>query len=233
MINLKDFSNISWEEWGNMISTQSDADKDIFLKNFDILDKKVNIATRSLDYYDLYKFVGSVDSQDSYRIAYAGLANNRALAVIADFGNYHTGDIILKDDFGKEIHITTKQAGIFVPSDFSTSNNQLQLTYTVYNNINELPSDPSDPIHYNNNQATIPLDILEGDNIYSFYVTNSGNTSIEEDLTLKISDGVIIYPMIKFYNSEGEEVYYDGCRQEQGSSAITITIPPKLTAVGR
>lgn len=224
MINLKDFSNISWYNWGNVIQTVNDPN--YFLMNFDILDKKINYATRQLDYYDLYKFVGSVNSLDSYRIAYAGLANNRALAVTGDFGDYHVGDIILKNDYGEEIHILTKQAGIFVPTNYEYDdiNSKLILSYQVFSNLKEVESS-SGNIHYDaNGNADISLDCLVGEVIYNIKEENSDTLAGKE---LKVTLVQDIYPNIKFYNFEGEEIYCDSCQKitEDNVDKIKITIP--------
>ncbi len=231
MINLKDFSNISWYNWGNVIQTVNDPN--YFLMNFDILDKKINYATRQLDYYDLYKFVGSVNSLDSYRIAYAGLANNRALAVTGDFGDYHVGDIILKDDYGEEIHILTKQAGIFVPTsyEYDESNSKLILSYKVFSNLKEVETSSGNINYDANGNANISLDCLVGEVIYN--IKEENNTDDDETLTVTLVNS--IYPNIKFYNFDGEEIYYDNCQKitEDNVDKIQITIPSKTMVVVR
>ncbi len=236
MINLKDYSGISWVNWGNTIKPTDTANSNVFLKNFDILDKKVNAATRTLDYYDLYKFVGSVDSLDSYRIAYASLANNRALSVVNDFDKYHCGDIILKDDFGNEIHIPTKQAGIFVPSHYSLDNpsnpTQLIFNYRVFNNMNQLPTSVGEgDIAYNNNEATVSLPIFGGDLIYQIFIKNEGESSLLQSIPLQTRNSVTVYPVIKVYDASGEEIYMDQISYQ--SNTLTVTIQPGWTLVVR
>lgn len=236
MINLKDFSNISWFNWGNTIQTSETADYSIFMFNFNILDNKVNYATRQLDYYDLYKFVGSVDSMDSYRVAYAKLANNRALAVVDNFDKFKAGDIILKNDFGEPIHIPTKQAGIFIPTYYEFTNGKLIITNTIYSNINEIPTISQEHQHYTENgyiyyddekKTQLTLPVLDGDYIYTDYVVGP----LEYVITLKTHNSKLIYPVIKFYDTQGEEVYCDIVTRS--SNTLIANVPDGLTMVVR
>jgi hypothetical protein len=155
------------------------------------------------------------------------LANNRALSVIDDFDKYHCGDIILKDDFGNEIHIPTKQAGIFVPSHYSFDNpnnpTRLIFNYRVFNNINQLPTSGDEgDIAYTNNEATVSLPIFEGDLIYQIFVKNEGISSLSQSVPLQTVDNVVVYPVIKVYDASGEEIYMDQISCQNNTLIVTI-----------
>lgn len=246
MIDLKQFSNISWYDWGTMIHIQSPAGhsnmSDIIFSNFSTLDKKVDASMRELDYFDMYRFVGSVNSTQSYKLAYASLPNNRALAVVANFDKYHSGDIILKNDQGQEILIPTKQAGIFVPQYYKYNDvsnpSAILLKYGVLNTKEEIDANQwpiianYTKITYTDQQADITLPFASEEILYDDVWLNDSATENPHTISLKTDSlAQVVMPVVKIYTGEGEEVSIDNFTVN--GRTLTVSVPANCTLVAR
>lgn len=83
-----------------------------------LLENAVKDNTRSIQYWDVYRFSDSVDSEEDFADKWAALANNHALVINANFGSYKVGDVVIKTDDGNQITVDARQNGFFAPVEY-------------------------------------------------------------------------------------------------------------------
>ena len=91
------------------------------------LDNKLGAAERDLNYYDLYKIVSVVDSEEQLYSAKASLYPNTALIINAaqrislDGESYKRGDLIVRKNDGSYTHVKSEAGGFWAPNKLTKS----------------------------------------------------------------------------------------------------------------
>ena len=97
-INLKK-STTFWNANGSENMPHSNVkDLQTLNENLNWYAQQVVNAKRDIEYWDVYRFDGSIDSKEDFDSKYAALPNNHALVVNVDIDKYQTGDVVIKDN---------------------------------------------------------------------------------------------------------------------------------------
>jgi len=130
------------------------------------LSKKLDITVRQWDYWDIYKFSGSVNSAEGFGTALAQLVPNHALVINTPYFEYNTvgyqrGDVVLKQDNGDLVHILSQSPGIYFPKTINqTELGAVNITYGYATSLNELPTTGDisyNPLTHDSNTITLNL----------------------------------------------------------------------------
>lgn len=116
MIDLRKINNDNVRTFDNgFVTVNSLAD---IQTNLMWCDKIISDAVRSLEYWDVYRFEGSVNNSNDFLKQYNALTNNHALVINVAFDKYRIGDVVLKDNNGSQQIISAGQSGTFVPDTY-------------------------------------------------------------------------------------------------------------------
>lgn len=126
--NKKDFLGPKGNSWETTLS---------YLKQ---LDSKLETEERKLNYYDLYKIVSAVDSEEQLYSAKASLYPNTALIVNAaqritlDGESYKRGDLIVRLNDGSYTHVKSEAGGYWAPNKLTkpTGTSETQESANTY-----------------------------------------------------------------------------------------------------
>ena len=186
MIDLRKINNDNIRTFDNgFVTVNSLAD---IQTNLVWCDKIINNAVRSLEYWDVYRFEGSVNNSSDFLKQYNALTNNHALVINVAFDKYKIGDVVLKDNNGTQQIISAGQSGTFVPDTYVNG----VITYKHVASV-----DPD---------RTIAIDI--GQPIANQVVYNQrGSLTAGQIVTINNYD-INITPVIKFFLVETREEVY-------------------------
>lgn len=177
-------------------------------ENLEFLDQKLELAQRKLSMFDFYQITTFVSNGNDYQTAVDKLEPNTSLvcteSFVANNKNFGRGDIIYKYENGSIEHIRAERAGIYAPIELAkdvNSNYTIRYEYYPYEPT-EISSIAKNGIAQFAKEIIFPIETTSSQNIYSVKaVPASGSITFEKK-------GDII-PFVRFYNSIGEEVYWD------------------------
>lgn len=219
-INLKK-STTFWNANGSENMPHSNVkDLQTLNENLNWYAQQVVNAKRDIEYWDVYRFDGSVDSKEDFDSKYAALPNNHALVINVDIDKYQTGDVVIKDNNGEQILVKSKQNGIFKPDTYDK--NKETLTYVYANSVSG--DDRSRGIEIS---AADPASII---NVYSVNATPT-RASIIANGSVTFAKNGDIKPFIKMFDKNGEEVYACIDLTVSSNNYIISNIPPIVEKV--
>ena len=219
-INLKK-STTFWNANGSENMPHSNVkDLQTLNENLNWYAQQVVNAKRDIEYWDVYRFDGSVDSKEDFDSKYAALPNNHALVINVDTDKYKTGDVVIKDNNSEQILVKSKQNGIFKPDTYDK--NKETLTYVYANSVSD--DDRSIGIEIS---AADPASIV---NVYSVNATPT-RASITVNGSVTFAKNGDIKPFIKMFDKSGEEVYACIDLTVSSNNYIISNIPPIVEKV--
>lgn len=219
-INLKK-STTFWNANGSENMPHSNVkDLQTLNENLNWYAQQVVNAKRDIEYWDIYRFDGSIDSKEDFDSKYAALPNNHALVVNVDIDKYQTGDVIIKDNNGEQILVKSKQNGIFKPDTYDKNKETLTYVYT------DSVSDDNRSIGIEIS-ATDPSSIV---NVYSVNITPT-RASITANGSVIFAKNGDIKPFIKMFDKSGEEVYACIDLTVSSNNYVISNIPPIVEKV--
>ena len=219
-INLKK-STTFWNANGSENMPHSNVkDLQTLNENLNWYAQQVVNAKRDIEYWDVYRFDGSVDSKEDFDSKYAALPNNHALVVNVDIDKYQTGDVVIKDNNGEQILVKSKQNGIFKPDTYDK--NKEILTYVYANSVSD--DDKSIGIEIS---AADPASIV---NVYSVNAIPT-RASITANGSVTFAKNGDTKPFIKMFDGSGEEVYACIDLTVSSNNYIISNIPPIVEKV--
>lgn len=189
------------------------------------LDGKLSSSRKTMTFWDVYN-IHSAANSDNFIQNYSQLANNSSLVIKDNFTigqeTYKTGDIVVKDNYGNQIHIKNEQNGIYKPASFD--NNVLTFEYDSNNSKGENPD-----ISIKLQNFTAPESDL--------YNTNKLISSTDENRVITIPLKKSVYPFVevryavsdadKAVVAIGDKVYgVANVNIDSENAKITITIAP-------
>lgn len=209
------YNEKAWLRYSKMPYPQEKAAKISDIQaNLDFLDKKLELAQKQLTMFDFYRIVDSVENSNDFQSKVDQLTPNSGLVVSEPFstsaGSFGRGDIIYKYENGTTITIKAERAGIYYPSaiKFDSDNN-------IYNIIYQ----------YSDSEPTKLASKEEGDfakqmsfkinspeqaaSVYGLSFIRSEATGLSVNFKAVTVDMTIIYPIIKSFDINNEEVYWD------------------------
>ena len=180
------------------LSTEDDNNK--FKDYMQYLDAKISAVRKTATFWDAYNIRESVTDKKDFINKYAKLPNNSSLIinsgqfVIGDT-TYDRGAVVIKDFYGNQNIIKSKQSGFYIPSQITQipDSNNLQLSFeykdtieqsTINLTIPDTTTSTTDGSFYSEKIRELPYSIiLEKDNnnniIMPFiecYIENNDNT---------------------------------------------------------
>lgn len=219
-INLKK-STTFWNANGSENMPHSNVkDLQTLNENLNWYAQQVVNAKRDIEYWDVYRFDGSIDSKEDFDSKYAALPNNHALVVNVDIDKYQTGDVVIKDNNGEQILVKSKQNGIFKPDVYDK--NKKTLTYVYADSVSD--DDRSVKIEIS---AADPASIV---NVYSVNATPT-RASITANGSVTFAKNADIKPFIKMFDRSGEEVYACIDLTVSSNNYVISNIPPIVEKV--
>lgn len=182
-------NNVDWTTFPNDATfNQNAASLKDLSNNLTYLHNQIGNIKRELDFYDIYKFYDSAE-ESNYQEKYNNMPINYSLVINQEFEgepHYKQGDVLIKTLQGP-IHVPSKLSGVYVPSYNETTK---KLTYTFANQ----GLDPDD----------LPKIDLIDNTTSSYYGINK--SPFNNTITF---DKRTASPVIKFYDINNEEVYWD------------------------
>lgn len=182
--------------------------------NLEFLDQKLELAQRKLSMFDFYQITTYVSNGNDYQTAVDKLEPNTSLvcteSFVANNKNFGRGDIVYKYENGSVEHIRAERAGIYAPIELVKG---LDNNYTIkYQYYSYEPTENSSTAENGKakfaKEIIFPIQGTSSKGIYSEQQeVSSGTITFKKAFS---TDGkTIIKPFVRFYNSIGEEVYWD------------------------
>ena len=119
-----------------MAKTFSVTNKESFQGALNDLTQKKNDVAKQISYFDVYNIVDTVVDKNLFTSQVNALTNNSSLVINTEpfyinGVSYNTGDIILKNNKGQDIHIKAQTGGIYYPSKIvkDTDSNSFSIQY--------------------------------------------------------------------------------------------------------
>lgn len=224
MIDINKLNNITWLQtnevnwpYDNQTANTKLDSIDKFQANLSWFDAYLKKSMRDLEYWDAYHFTASVDRAEDFAAKYAGLANNEALIINTAFDNYKVGDVVLKDHYGEQHHIPSKQAGAFKPSIYDSATKILKYSYVDV--VKDTDKDVS---------LEIPITDAPKQTIYGYSLSVEGGAC--QFTIAKDSNNAVILPIIKLYTFNNEEVYAHFTIDSSADSLWKLSNIPSIVA---
>lgn len=199
----------------NLRQTKID-NRDSFIARIEELETKLQEAStsRELTSWDLYRIKRVITKPETFAAELAALEPNTSAIVncysfIYNGQRYYRGDMIIKDENGNLIRIEAENQGVWKPTSDENGNLEFQFD--------------SDTNATNNNEA-VTITPQTPRNIYG-YELEPVNQTVSFQLIADIS------PIIRFYNGDGEEVYWDYQIDTETTPATIANIPACITTV--
>lgn len=182
--------------------------------NLEFLDQKLELAQRKLSMFDFYQITTYVSNGNDYQTAVDKLEPNTSLvcteSFIANNKNFGRGDIVYKYENGSVEHIRAERAGIYAPIELTKdSNSNYNIKYRYYSYEPTIESSIAEGgVAKFAKEISFPIETISSKGIYSEQQeVSSGTITFKKAFS---TDGkTIIKPFVRFYNSIGEEVYWD------------------------
>ena len=227
-----------------MAKTFSVTNKESFQGALNDLTQKINDVAKQISYFDVYNIVDTVVDKNLFTSQVNALTNNSSLVIntepfyINDV-SYNTGDIILKNDKGQNIHIKAQTGGIYYPSkivkDTDSNSFSIQYAYSAiqpesgsianYGVDSDGLASPAEKITISGFSTDLNKNYVYG--LWQAFGNGSFSVFTREDVTVK--------PYIKFYlisqDKNGkivnmEEIYLDyslNINEEKTTWTISLT----------
>lgn len=202
--------------------------RETFIKNFDLLNKRINSIHKELTYWNLYRISTSVNSSEDLAGIVSALVPGEACIINTNtFSNqdvtYSRGDVIVKLITDELIKIDSVNSGLYFPSQISY--NEITQTYNIiYRYSASMPLDSSTYTQnsFNDAPAAEPAMIMSFNNLAptvasTIYGINEVLLANQTSFTFHAehlppesgqSIGQLIYPVIKFF-FQGEDISCD------------------------
>ena len=227
-----------------MAKTFSVTNKESFQGALNDLTQKINDVAKQISYFDVYNIVDTVVDKNLFTSQVNALTNNSSLVINTEpfyinGVSYNTGDIILKNNKGQDIHIKAQTGGIYYPSKIvkDTASNSFSIQYaysaiqptlgstTNYDVDSDGITSPAEKITISGFSANLNTNYVYG--LWREFGNGSFSTFTREN--------VLVKPYIKFYlvskddNGEDidmEEIYLDyslNINEEKTTWTISLT----------
>lgn len=182
--------------------------------NLEFLDQKLELAQRKLSMFDFYQITTFVSNGNDYQTAVDKLEPNTSLvcteSFVANNKNFGRGDIVYKYENGLIEHIRAERAGIYAPLELAKGlDNNYTIKYRYYPYEPTIESSIAEGgVAKFAKEISFPIETISSKGIYSEQQeVSSGTITFKKAFS---TDGkTIIKPFVRFYNSIGEEVYWD------------------------
>lgn len=198
--------------------------KDVFKKNLNLINGRLNAVHKELTYWDLYKISASVNSAEEFYSVFASLSIGQSMVINSNTFSingvdYHRGDVIVKISEDNEIKIDSIATGIYFPQKLSHTEGTD--TYEInYHYTSAVPSISGNKVENNEvstNRAPctdLKFDVEssnpENNSIYGIYSEGSllNNDYVVEFSAVEV-DNNIVRPIVKIFTENNEEIFED------------------------
>ena len=207
------YNEKAWIRYSQMPHKEAAKVSDI-QANLEFLDQKLELAQRKLSMFDFYQITTFVSNGNDYQTAVDKLEPNTSLvcteSFVANNKNFGRGDIVYKYENGLVEHIRAERAGIYAPLELAKGlDNNYTIKYRYYSYEPTIESSIAEGgVAKFAKEISFPIETISSKGIYSEQQeVSSGTITFKKAFS---TDGkTIIKPFVRFYNSIGEEVYWD------------------------
>lgn len=214
------------------------------LDNINYLYKKMELCTRNVTYFDLYKFTTIITESSKFQSQinnlepYTSAIINTSIS-LADGVVYNPGDIIIKNNDGSTETIRAQRGGIFYPSKIKKEDGENNYTYNfTFAYQSAAPSEKEEKATFSNNEWSgiyakeMIFEGLAGTSVGSpynyIYEEWDGDFSNTFTAATTVSTNLPIPPIVHCYIGS-EEVYADQTIvYTAGSYEVNISIKNNL-----
>ena len=197
-------------EHGNLYPTLgSGSESEIFSRNIQLIQDRIDAIQKELSYWDLYKITSKVKAPEELDSVYNDLIIGQSLVIECESftsnngDSLHRGDVIVKLSSGDAALVYAVNSGYYYPSMSTTTDNQLQIDYEYREGQPEETS-----VHY-----PIPDTYASDSFIYGIFDEISSDATQYEFEAYSYpegSNGSLVFPIIKFFregvNNNLEEI---------------------------
>ena len=210
-------------------------------QDLEYLNEKLNRFSRQTSQWDLYKITEVIENKENYQAQINSLPPYSSAIVNSKFQtddneSLNKGDLVYKNIDGTTTHIAAERGGVFYPKKITKSSSSNSNTYDIVfqyvtsepvsgndtevsssNNIWEVSGSPS--------QRIVFEDISVGASSVLY-----GNVFNPKTDTMSFTKKDV-FPIIKMYNSDNEEVYCDYRLNISGSNYLIEGTPDIVTKI--
>ena len=209
--------------------------------NLVAIDNHLYALRKELSYWNLYEIAYSVEKTADFSSTLASLAPGEALIINMDNifeyegQRYKRGDIIVRLTNGTYVTIESSMAGFYYPSKILSTGTRTYQIYYQYHQTNDIIDDAtaltSVPLATPHTQEYYNVESADpaSSHMYGLRIeVTSGTTSFATSFASHTYEGQAIPPVIKMFNSLGEEIWLDfTCNVANDATQYTLTIPSK------
>ena len=248
MANFKQYIKTSFQNYDDLPSkknTGNSYSSHWAQQDIDHLYKKIKDFSRETTQWDLYKITQVVTNQENFQSQVNNLPPYSSAIITTQFiennETYRAGDLVYKNLDNSTTHISAERGGVFYPSKIMQTVQNTQGTESASNNVDiyfsYMTTEPSEDtirsITPDSNTWEI-TDIPRSKTLkYSQLVQNIPTTVYghvnPKNNTFDAVEG--IFPIIKLYNSNNEEVYGDFSLNLSAGKYIISNLPSIVTKV--
>ena len=203
------------------------------LKNIDYLYSKIKQVSKDLTFWDLYKISSVITDKKELQpvsnalLPFTSAIINTSSAFSDGDTSYAVGDLIVKNQDGTTEHIRAERGGIFFPQTITRSTAGSNYNYTIdfvlksnepakvsaasqisaSGNKWDASGSYTDKVQFENlvgGAGASPYNI-----VYTVFSNMTFDAAATIDNPTSSDSTKIISPIVKGYNSSGEEVYWD------------------------
>ncbi len=212
------YNEKAWLKYSQMPNKEPKEPAEI-QKNLEFLDQKLELAQKQLSVFDFYQIKTYVDNNENYQSAVDNLEPNTSLVCTESFitnnETFSRGDIIYKYENGSIEHIRAERAGIYAPSALKSNEGNYKIIYHYYSyepTQENSTADEEGNAEFAKN-ITFPVEVVASKSIYNIQTSPvsspDSNVGFNVSFNIVYDDGTPITPFVRFYTSDGEEVYWE------------------------
>lgn len=208
----------------------------LFQQDLMFLNEKLDNVQKRLTFYDFYNIAAIVEDPALIQTTINNLLPNTALIINTNnAAQYSRGDIVFKTSAGDTMTIRAQTGGLYYPSQITTEDNTnytISYAYTssapaegssVDAEVNGTPATPAASISF----AGVQAGDKEKGVAYGIIKNRGEDKWNQIDLVYRVgtteqNDNNLLYPVIKFFTDENEEVYFT-YTITKSASTLTIT----------
>lgn len=232
---MKYINSDSWHNYDSM-PVKEPANPIDFKRNIEYLYDKINLKTKTLSSWDLYKISAILNQSTDFNSAINKLLPHTALILNttvndSKYGVLNIGDLVLKTNDGKYEHISAERGGIFYPSSITKTYSDEEKSYSYqfnfqynsvapdkYSSFDIIKDTSTDAWIVPENEYAAYLNFIDlkggtaGSPYNAQYRKNTTWSNITINGDLDDSKTNYISPIVKFYTTTDqgdEEIYID------------------------
>ena len=207
----------------------------LFQQDLMFLNEKLENVQKRLTFYDFYNITAIVEDPALVQTTINNLLPNTALIINTNnAAGYSRGDIVFKTSSGNSMTIRAQTGGLYYPSQITTADNTNYTVSYAYTSseptagssftgaVNGTAATPAASISFSGIKAGDPTEGVAYGIIKNRGEANWNQINLVYRAGTAHNDNNLLYPVIKFFTTENEEVYFT-YTITKSTSTLTIT----------